>query len=130
MKLLIVDDEPILRQGIINKVRKSGIPVVIVGEAGDGIAGLEVIRRETPDIVITDIRMPAMDGLEFIEQAQRMNQQLHFIVISGFSDFEYAKQAIRLGVFDYLLKPVEDDQLKDSLSQIINKIEQGRKSTR
>lgn len=129
MKLLILDDEPILRQGIVNKVIKSGLPLDIVGEAGDGIAGLELVRREAPDIVITDIRMPGMDGIEFIEQAQRINEQLHFIVISGYSDFEYAKRALRLGVFDYLLKPVEDDQLKDSLSQIIYKIEQARKST-
>ncbi len=123
-----MDDEPILRQGIVNKVRKSGIPIDIVGEAGDGITALELIRKEAPDIIMTDIRMPGMDGIEFIEHAQRIKAQLHFIVISGYSDFDYAKRAIRLGVFDYLLKPVEDDQLKDSLSQIINKIEQGRKS--
>lgn len=128
MKLLIVDDEPILRQGIVNKVRRSGLPLDIVGEAGDGITGLELVRREAPDIVITDIRMPVMDGIEFIEQSLLMNEQLIFIVVSGYSDFEYAKQALRLGVFDYLLKPVEDDQLKECLSKIINKIEKGRMS--
>ncbi len=128
MKLLILDDEPILRQGIINKLKMSGLPIDIVGEAGDGKAGLELVQREAPDIVITDIRMPGMDGIAFIEQAQRMNEQLGFIVVSGYSDFEYAKRAIRLGVSDYLLKPVDDDQLKECLSKIINKIEKGRMS--
>lgn len=126
MKLLILDDEPILRQGIVNKLKMSGLPVDIVGEAGDGMAGLELVHREAPDIVITDIRMPGMDGIAFIEQAQRMNEHLNFIVVSGYSDFEYAKRAIRLGVSDYLLKPVDDDQLKECLTKIMNKIEQGR----
>lgn len=126
MRLLILDDEPILRQGIVNKIKQSGLPIEIAGEAGDGIAGLELIRQGAPDIVVTDIRMPGMDGIAFIEQAKRLDEQLHFVIISGYSDFDYAKRAIQLGVFDYLLKPVEDDELIGILTKIMTKIEQRR----
>lgn len=128
MKILILDDEPILRQGIINQIKRSGLEVRIIGEAGDGASGLELVRELAPDIVITDIRMPGMDGIAFIEQAQRINGKLEFIVVSGYSDFEYAKRAIRLGVSDYLLKPVEDEELKDSLTRMMSRIEERRSS--
>jgi len=129
MKLMIVDDEQLMRQGIIKKVQVSGLPLTIVAEAGDGVSALNKLGEAKPDIVITDIRMPVMDGLVFIREAKQANPELHFIVISGYGEFEYAQKAIRYGVTDYLLKPVEKEELKESLARIMDKIERRRQQS-
>ncbi|MEK0314600.1 response regulator [Cohnella sp. 56] len=129
MKLMIVDDEQLMRQGIIKKVQMSGLPLTIVAEAGDGAAALHKLDEAKPDIVITDIRMPVMDGLVFISEALLTNPGLQFIVISGYGEFEHAQKAIRYGVTDYLLKPVEREELKESLARIIDKIEKRRQQS-
>lgn len=127
MKVILIDDEPIIRQGLIHKIRLSGLPLHIAGEAGDGVAGLELLRRVQPDIVIADIQMPAMNGLDFIRQAKDQYPHTEFIIVSGYEDFRYAQQAIRYGVSNYLLKPVEDEELQEALSQLIDKLELERR---
>ncbi|MDQ0886754.1 two-component system response regulator YesN [Paenibacillus sp. V4I9] len=127
-KVLVLDDEPKQRKGIIAKMNISGLPITIVGEAGDGIEGLELALRVQPDIVITDIRMPGMDGLDFIERAKELNPEIVFVIISGYSDFDFAKRAIKYGVSDYLLKPIDEAELRSNLANIILKIEETRKS--
>ncbi|KRF42740.1 response regulator [Paenibacillus sp. Soil787] len=127
-KVLVLDDEPKQRKGIIAKINISSLPITIVGEAGDGIEGLELVLREQPDIVITDIRMPGMDGLDFIERAKELNPEIVFVIISGYSDFDFAKRAIKYGVSDYLLKPIDEAELRSNLANIILKIEETRKS--
>ena len=72
-----------------------------------------------PDIVITDIRMPGMDGLDFIERARELNPEIVFVIISGYSDFDFAKRAIKYGVSDYLLKPIDEAELRSNLANII-----------
>ncbi|QHW30805.1 response regulator [Paenibacillus rhizovicinus] len=126
MKLMIVDDEQLMRQGIRKKIQMTGLPVTVVAEAGDGEEALHKLAEERPDIVITDIRMPRMDGLAFLEEAQRAMPELQFVVVSGYGEFEYARRAIQFGVTDYLLKPVDKEELKESLARIIRKIEWGR----
>ncbi|MDF2836521.1 MAG: hypothetical protein K0Q63_2161, partial [Paenibacillus sp.] len=123
MQTIIIDDEPIIRQGIVHKVRRTGLPVTISGEASDGLAGLELVRSLQPQLVITDIQMPGMNGLTFIREVKEILPDTEFIVVSGYDDFEYAKQAMRYGVKHYLLKPLEDEQLHESLSEIIDRLE-------
>mgnify|MGYP002226863854 CR=1 FL=1 len=87
----------------------------VVGCAYDGIHGLEVIRETAPDLVITDIRIPGMDGLSMIEAAKEFCEDTVFVVISGYTEFEYARKALRLGVKGYIDKPISIDKLNDVL---------------
>lgn len=118
LRILVVDDEEIIRTGISKKIARLFPGEAAVCLAQDAVEGLEMLDSFKPDIVITDIRMPEIDGLQFIERAKEMNSRLKFIIISGYQDFDYARNALRLGVEDYLLKPIENDQLK----QIIQKL--------
>lgn len=122
MKVIIIDDEPIIRQGIIHKILRIGLPIDIVGEASDGITALQIIRSVEPQAIITDIQMPGMNGLEFIGQAKELCPELEFIIVSGFDHFDYARQAIRFGVNRYLLKPVEEEELYEALSELLEKL--------
>ena len=124
MRMIIIDDEPIIRQGIVYKVKNTGLPVSIEGEAADGLSGLELVRSVRPQVVVTDIQMPGMNGLTFIREAREIVPEAEFIVVSGFDDFEYAKQAMRYGVKHYLLKPLEDEQLQESLTEIMGRVEE------
>ncbi|SFT04223.1 response regulator [Paenibacillus sp. BC26] len=124
MKLLIADDEQLMRQGIMKKIQMSGLPITSVFEAGDGAEALRMLHEVKPDIVITDIRMPLMDGLTFLKEAAQAMPELQFIVISGYGEFDYARKAIQFGVTDYLLKPVDKEELKESLLRVIGKIRQ------
>ncbi|WP_217594674.1 response regulator [Cohnella sp. GbtcB17] len=123
MKYIVLDDEPIIRQGVIHKIRQTGLPLLFAGEADDGVSGLELIRSAKPDIVLTDIQMPEMNGLEFIRIAKTLYPRMEYIILSGFDDFEYAKKAIGYGVSHYLLKPVEDDELYEALSGLIERLQ-------
>ncbi|MGG1639002.1 helix-turn-helix domain-containing protein [Paenibacillus sp. NRS-1760] len=123
MNIIVLDDEPIIRQGIIHKIRQTRLPVTVVAEGGDGFKGLELMKQWLPDLIITDIQMPGMDGLTFIRQATEVDPKAKFIIITGFDQFDYAQQAIRYGVSNYLVKPVEDDELYTTLSTLLDRKE-------
>ncbi|WP_187274559.1 response regulator [Paenibacillus sp. N3.4] len=106
-KLLILDDEPIILDGLKHILNWNELGFDIVATASDGLEGLEKIQEQTPDFVITDIRMKFMDGLTFIKEAKSVHPGIMFVVLSAFSDFEYAKESIQLGVYNYILKPVD-----------------------
>lgn len=127
MKLLLIEDEPILRQGLIRIIERMGLPIGEIGEAANGIEGLQRLAELRPDIVITDIRMPEMNGLDFIREAKEVDDKLQFILVSGYEEFEFAKRGIQYGVADYLLKPVEPEELRGCLIRIMAKIEQDRR---
>ena len=110
MRVIVVEDEDRIREGITGLLGLLEGKFEAAGEAEDGTAGLELIKREKPDIVITDIRMPDMSGLEMLEKVREYGIQSKVIVLSAYSEFEYARQAIRLGVTEYLLKPVSVDE--------------------
>ncbi|OPJ56607.1 response regulator [Clostridium oryzae] len=115
-KVLIVDDEPFVRQGLRELIDWKKYGYKIDGEANDGEEALEIIKRASPDIVVTDIRMPEMDGLEFIREAREfVKKDTEFIILSGYGQFEYAQKAIEYGVSNYLLKPIEEEQLIEIL---------------
>ena len=111
LKILIVDDEPDICELIHKLIDWEELELTSLGSSQNGIDAMEIILRQKPDIVITDIQMPGMTGLEMIEKASQQKLQTKFIVISGYREFEYAQQAIRFGVEDYLLKPISKTDL-------------------
>ncbi len=118
MKILIVEDEVRIREGLRKLILKMDEDYQIVGEAENGRQGYELINEMKPDLVITDIRMPLMDGLEMIEAAQSNHCLFKTIVLSAYSEFTYAQQAIKLGVTDYLIKPIVISDLTRLLQSI------------
>lgn len=123
MKIIIVEDEVLIREGIRNLLESQEENWEIMGEAESGLSGLDLIRLVKPDVVITDIRMPDMDGLQMLEKAKEENLSFRAIVLSAYSEFEYARTAIRLGVTEYLLKPISIDEFFEALRNIRIQIE-------
>ncbi|SNS28428.1 two-component system, response regulator YesN [Anaerovirgula multivorans] len=119
IRVIIADDETRICKLIIKFIDWDKLDMLIVGTANNGIEALELIEKEKPDIVITDIRMPGYDGIDMIEKAKKMNNDLEFIIISGYGQFEYAKKAIEFGVKDYLLKPINRDDLLKALLKVM-----------
>ena len=116
MKLLIVEDESAPRRGLVKLIGKISPEIQVVGEAADGFEGMQMIADYRPDLVITDIYMPRVTGLEMIENAQKLSPETRYVILSGYADFEYAQRAVKLScVVDYLLKPVSQQQLADIL---------------
>ena len=103
--MLIVDDEKTTRKGIQSVIQWSAYGITIVGEGKNGEEGLELVRRESPDILLTDIRMPVMDGMDLIRHVREEQPQTKIVILSGHDDFSYAKEALHLGVKEYILKP-------------------------
>lgn len=117
-KVLLVEDEEIIRKGIRHSVPWESCNTCVVGEAGNGVEGVEQIRALQPDIVITDINMPVMDGLKMIEET-RLTCDYASIILTGYSEFEYAMEAIRNGVSGYVLKPLNIQELLEALRQAV-----------
>jgi len=122
MKVLIIDDEPNLRAGVKVIIPWQDYDFEIIGEGIDGVDGLNKIMTLMPDLVLIDIRMPGLSGLEVIEKARNKGYQGKFIITTGYSDFEYAKKAIHLGVSTYILKPIDEDELLNSIEDIRGQI--------
>ena len=122
--ILIVDDEQLIRQGLRARIEYLGIDVDEIFEAENGLMALRLQEEHPIDVVITDIRMPDMDGLELIQEMQKKNNQIKFVVLSGYAEFSYAEMAIRLGVKAYLLKPVSNDDLKAAFDKAYKEMEQ------
>ena len=126
LKVFIVDDEIATREGIRSSFLWDDKNFTLVGEAPDGEIALPMIADEKPDVVITDIRMPFMDGLALSRAIRRSMPWIHIVILSGYSDFGYARQAISLGVEEYLLKPVTVDELRGVLERIRTKLMEER----
>ncbi|MDQ0206956.1 response regulator transcription factor [Alkalicoccobacillus murimartini] len=127
MKMLIVDDEPVICQGLAQTIDWQSIGVEVVGLAFNGRQALQKVEQNQVDIILTDISMPDMDGLELAACIVQQHPDTKMIIISGYDDFEYARQAIRLGVEDYLLKPVDVDELMGLVKNVSEKIMLDRK---
>ncbi|MFS0862024.1 response regulator [Fredinandcohnia sp. 179-A 10B2 NHS] len=124
-KLMITEDEPLVRAGLKQYFDWESLGVCAIVEAENGKEGMEVALRERPDLVITDIRMPEMDGLEMIEKLREELPDTVFIVLTGYSEFSYAQKAIRYGgVHDYLVKPLEYEESLTAVTNCIKKLEQ------
>lgn len=118
---MIVDDEKIVREGICDLIDWKAEGYRLAPNGKDGREGLAGIMKYKPDLVLIDIKMPGMTGLEVIQEARRQGFTGHFIILTGYSEFEYAKKAISMGVDGYLLKPVDEDELLEYVRQIRKK---------
>lgn len=122
LKVFLVDDEIVIREGIRNNFPWDEVGCTLCGEAPDGEMALPMMLELKPDVLITDIRMPFMDGLALAEQVAGTMPWVHTVILSGHDDFSYARQAISLGVKEYLLKPVSAQQLETVLRRIAENI--------
>ncbi|MBP5494728.1 MAG: response regulator [Lachnospiraceae bacterium] len=128
MKVFLVDDEIVIREGIRESFPWEDTPYSLVGEAPDGEMALPIIRDTNPDIVITDIKMPFMDGLELCRELKSQMPWIGIIVLSGYDEFEYARQCIKLGVREYLLKPINSADLREALDKVSAQLKEERKT--
>lgn len=128
-KVLITDDEPKIRKGLRKIIQSFDIELDVVGEAEDGEMALELAKELKPHILLVDINMPFLNGLAFIEEVYKILPQAIVIIITGYDDFHYAQKAIKLQVFDYVLKPVNPKELKDIISKVIDNLEKHHTST-
>ena len=122
-RVIIVDDEPVIRRGLRETIEWDALGLEVAGEAADGAEALKLIREIRPEILITDIRMPEMDGLELIREVKKLDFSIKITILSGYSDYDYLKAAIRLGVDNYLLKPIDNDELISNLKNAVSEIE-------
>ncbi len=117
LKLVIVDDEPIILKGLLATYDWNAMGFTVAGNALSGEESLRVIREVRPDVVLTDIRMKQITGLMVMEEIQKTDIDCLFIVISAYRDFTYAQKACSLGAFDYLLKPIEEEVLRETMAR-------------
>lgn len=117
LRVVLVDDEPSVLEGLHLFVNWQELGLEPVGEALDGACALTLIQKERPDLVICDIRMPELDGLELIEKASALNPAPRFLILSGYTDFSYAQKGLRLGALGYLTKPLDRDELARELAR-------------
>ncbi len=125
-KIVIIDDDPRVLQGMKNSIPWGELGAEWVGESIDGKQGLELIRRTQPHIVLTDIYMPVMNGIEMIELLRSERYEGKVVILSGYSDFQHARQALRLNVDDYLSKPVTLQTIRGVLGKVISRLEEER----
>ncbi len=136
-KMVIVDDEEYVREGLKDTIDWLALDINIVGEAGNGKSALEIIKLEKPEIVLTDISMPYLDGLELIQKTLELVPHTKVILISGYEDFKYAQEAIRNKAFDYILKPIIIENIievinnaKDQIESELNRLKNERELKR
>lgn len=127
--VLIAEDEPLILNNIAKKAQKVSPAIKIVGKAQNGMEALSILAACHTDILITDIEMPGMSGLELIRRVKKEFPHVHVVILSGYSNFEYARTALKYGVEDYLLKPVEQNVFSDLLLTLCQQIEEERKHT-
>ena len=123
LKVLIVDDETVVRRGIVLGVDWASMDCVVVGEAANGEEGLAAAERYNPNLIITDVRMPRMDGIEMMRRLREKECTAHFIVLTAYDEFDYARAALRYGAADYLLKPFRDQELTHAVARVCRKMQ-------
>lgn len=126
MKVVVVEDEDLVRRSIVLSMDWLSVNCAVVGEAADGAEALEVIRASRPDLIITDIQMPRLDGMEMIRRLRQEGNRAHVIILTAHPDFTYAQSALRLGVADYLLKPFRAGALEAAIAQLRARVDISR----
>jgi two-component system response regulator YesN len=116
--VLIAEDEVLIRRHLARKLAENCPAFEVVGEAADGQEALEAIAELNPDVLVTDIRMPVMDGLQLTREVYYAFPDVRVVIVSGYDEFGYAKTALTLGVKDYLLKPVSEEELRSVMSRL------------
>ncbi len=123
MRIVVVEDEIRIREGLCNLIGKISADYEILGQASNGKEGLDLVLATNPDLIITDVRMPLMDGIEMLRLLKEKGIQKKAIILSAYTEFEYAKQAIVLGVSEYLVKPITVSALAETLTRLNKQIE-------
>ena len=123
--MVVEDSKPIVRD-IIGKIQSIRPDIKEIVVTYDGVSALDMLKKQKPDILLTDIKMPMMDGLELISKAKEIYPELKCVVISGYGDFEFTHQALKLQVDEYILKPVDFEDFKRILQSLIYQIDQRR----
>lgn len=129
LKLLLVDDEKIILKGLLKTYDWETMGFQVVGTAESGEAALALIEDEEPDVVITDVRMKKISGLDLIEKTRLANPRIKFVVVSAYKDFEYARKACEEGALSYLVKPIDDDELEQVMKKAYRICTEDRKKT-
>ncbi len=126
VSVVVVEDERILRNGLVLTTPWLEFGCKIIGEAENGLAGRDLIVKIKPDIVITDVIMPGMNGIEMIKSLQGV-AETEYIILSGYADFEFAQTALELGVKRYLVKPLEESKLKETMIDLVKEVEEKKR---
>ena len=124
IRIIVVEDEPAIQQGLVALVRRLDLPVEVVGSFDNGESALRSLSATKPHIIITDIQMPAMSGLELISRIKSSGYQAEYLILSGYADFDYVREALKMSVHNYLLKPPKINELRESLLYLCQKTEQ------
>lgn len=122
-RIFLADDEVWEMKGMKKIIQQMGLPLLVDGEAEDGIAAWEGLRQKHPDILLADIRMPGFTGLELVQKMRQEGMNTKVIFISGYAEFSYAQKAVRMGVSEYLIKPVEEEELREILEELVRELE-------
>ena len=118
LKVLVVEDEEMIRKGIVLAVDWAALDCVVVGEAANGAQALDAVERYDPSLIITDLKMPVMDGLEMLRQLRERGNNAFVIILTAYDSFSYAQTALRLGAVDFLLKPFHDGELEQAVTRL------------
>lgn len=118
MKVLVVEDEEMIRKGIVLAVDWAAMDCVVVGEAANGVEALEAVERLNPSLIITDLKMPRMDGIEMLRCLRERGNHVYVIILTAYDSFTYAQSALRLGAVDFLLKPFHDGDLEQAVTAL------------
>ena len=121
-KILLVDDERIILEGIAAVIEWEKLDTVLIGKAGSGREAYEMVEQNPPHIIITDVKMPELDGIGLIEKVKARYPDISFIILSGHDEFEFAKTAMQYGVRHYLLKPCNENKITEAIHHIIQEI--------
>lgn len=124
MKLLVIDDEPLVRRGIVSLIPFEELGIEKVLEAENGQKGLEMVGQEEPDIILCDINMPKLNGLDFSKEVKAKWPWIKIAIITGYDYFDYARQAVKIGVEDYVLKPISKNDVYEIVASLINRIQE------
>lgn len=117
-KVLLVDDEEEVMNAIEHKINWEELGFEVIGKAQNGVKALEIAEKTQPDVVITDIKMPYMDGLELSRKLKEENPSIRIMILTGFDEFEYAKEAVHLEIEEYVLKPVNASELSECMKRL------------
>ena len=118
LKVLVVEDEEMIRKGIVLAVDWAALDCVVVGEASNGLEALEAVERLDPSLIITDLKMPQMDGIEMLEKLRERGCGAYVIILTAYDSFTYAQSALRLGAVDFLVKPFHDGDLEQAVTAL------------